>query len=141
MLSYMMKASITQLQGTSMYVSILDRWGFSSRAAEADQEFQQRVSHSLPSLTGPAFQEVTDTVQNAIAKFPISQCYVGGEGTDCTLTFFARILGMVDLCCWNFECQWNAGGCRAATVLYMEHSMSGACGFFGGYPYKDTQCG
>ena len=27
MLSYMMKASITQLQGTSMYVSILDRWG------------------------------------------------------------------------------------------------------------------
>ena len=47
MISYMMKAGMVQLQGFSMYVSILDRWNYTARAATATRQFRSRLDQQF----------------------------------------------------------------------------------------------
>jgi len=47
MISYMMQAGMVQLQGFSMYVSILDRWNFAARAATATRQFRSRLDQQF----------------------------------------------------------------------------------------------
>ena len=108
MVSYMMQAGMVQLQGFSMYVSILDRWNYTARAATATRQFRSRLdqqfaiahanmlSHNMSSR----IFEIAETMQklvNGDCNFSHGEC----------LTYdLSQSLGINDdLCCPNARCR------------------------------------